>query len=599
MKTRCPKCGKLFNVAHEQLGRRASCRCGEVFRIVEFSETPPAAEAPIASPSPTRSAAPPKSGSGPWPEWAKKIIGVALLLGGVAIFVACHDGNPFGRLKSFWGEILAVATMFTLWGLGLDLLGAWRRSRDKESQQDNDAAERRRWGAIISFCVVFALIAMRAWSHSVEREIMEALPTAQELREADERLQQSRAEFVEGLGQNANTGPKKAPERKEPMRPISPKNVKEQPKQLHEIPEHGLRVELPSGWERIEALSGNTILKLTPSGARAKEARIMIATFVIPGNAVDVFARMSRDDQIAGVEKGSLLGEKVRAIDVGRWQIDDVDAFWSKSHRDLPVRGSTYEYTYEFVRKYRSVPKAFTIRLTSYGDERWFETNCATFEEFVQSIRFDERAAAARAKEKASLSPNWRNVEAAAAADPNLFASGLAGVAVRKPAEWRFVQNEEISNVRRNMALDRKELDDMVENVQLPVVSIMKYPDTYLGVNPTVQIGVRPKKRYPETNPSDLLGLAIDGMKASEILPDFAVIEEIQPTQIDHIPAATASFRFTLRLESGGAFSVLSRLYYAVNSENVIIVGMSGPDAGPDKCDDEFASILQSLRLAK
>jgi hypothetical protein len=159
--------------------------------------------------------------------------------------------------------------------------------------------------------------------------------------------------------------------------------------ELHDIPEHGLRVELPSGWQRIEALSGNTILKLARTETPRKEARIVIVTFLTE-DTVDV-SEVSRDDHIRALEGGSLLGEEVSVIDVGRTQIDSVGALWGKTHRNLPSRGSSYEYTYELFREYKGIPKGFTIRLTSYGDERWFQRNSLAFDRFMQSIQFNVR----------------------------------------------------------------------------------------------------------------------------------------------------------------------------------------------------------------
>lgn len=71
--------------------------------------------------------------------------------------------------------------------------------------------------------------------------------------------------------------------------------------------------------------------------------------------------------------------------------IDGLDALWGKIQRSLPSRGLTYECTDELFREYKGVPKGFTIRLTSYGDERWFQANSSTFDRFVQSIQFTAR----------------------------------------------------------------------------------------------------------------------------------------------------------------------------------------------------------------
>jgi hypothetical protein len=193
----------------------------------------------------------------------------------------------------------------------------------------------------------------------------------------------------------------------------------------------------------------------------------------------------------------------------------------------------------------------------------------------------------------------WKELEAAAAADPNLFASGLSGVAITKPMGWRFVMNEEISRNRGNVQLAQKKFQDLIRKAQLPIVSIMKYAATHQGVNPTVQIGLGSKSRYPSTNPREILRKIVATMKSSKVVPDLIIIQDVESLKIDGNPAATVTFKFTLHQKSGQSYSVRSRLYYAVSSDKVLIVGMSGPEAGADKSDADFVTILQSLRFAK
>jgi hypothetical protein len=158
--------------------------------------------------------------------------------------------------------------------------------------------------------------------------------------------------------------------------------------QTHAIPEHGLRVELPRGWQRMEALSGNTILKMKPVDSPGKDSRIVIVAVLLQ-ESLD-FSTVSRDEHIRSL-KSPILDESVSVLEVGRTQVGGIDALWGKTHRTLPGRGSTYDFTYEFVREYKAIPKGFTIRLTSYGDQEWFQSNCVVFDRFIQSIVFNER----------------------------------------------------------------------------------------------------------------------------------------------------------------------------------------------------------------
>jgi hypothetical protein len=193
----------------------------------------------------------------------------------------------------------------------------------------------------------------------------------------------------------------------------------------------------------------------------------------------------------------------------------------------------------------------------------------------------------------------WKELESAAATDPNLFTSGLSGVAVTKPMGWRSVRNKEIVRIRENVQFAQKKFQGLIRKAQLPIVSIMKYPATHQGVNPTVQIGLCSKSRYPSTNPLKILRKIVASMKSTDVVPDLKIIQDVQSLKIDGNPAAVITFEFTLHQKSGHRHSVLSRLYYAVSSDKVLIVGMSGPSAGADKGEDDFVKILQSLRFAK
>ena len=57
--------------------------------------------------------------------------------------------------------------------------------------------------------------------------------------------------------------------------------------------------------------------------------------------------------------------------------------------------------------------------------------------------------------------------------------------------------------------------------------------------------------------------------------------------------------QYTLRTADGSNFTVLSRLWLVPRGTFMILIGMSGPQDGPDVSEAEFAEVLASIRIEK
>ena len=54
-----------------------------------------------------------------------------------------------------------------------------------------------------------------------------------------------------------------------------------------------------------------------------------------------------------------------------------------------------------------------------------------------------------------------------------------------------------------------------------------------------------------------------------------------------------------LKNNAGDSFRVVSRLWLVPQGNLLFLIGMSGSDTGVDLCEDEFATILASIIIAK
>jgi len=55
--------------------------------------------------------------------------------------------------------------------------------------------------------------------------------------------------------------------------------------------------------------------------------------------------------------------------------------------------------------------------------------------------------------------------------------------------------------------------------------------------------------------------------------------------------------RFTVRNDAGREFKTLSRLWIVPRGGHMFIIGMSGPQDGPELSEQEFEQTLASIRL--
>jgi len=192
----------------------------------------------------------------------------------------------------------------------------------------------------------------------------------------------------------------------------------------------------------------------------------------------------------------------------------------------------------------------------------------------------------------------WESLEAQAATNPDMYTSAELGISVIKPESWRFAHNEEIADARGNVKLNNAEFAQKMRNADLPVVSIMKYPEGHIGLNPTVQIGVGSKEKYPMvSSPVVHLEQVVAGLKSLDVVDGFTLIQDVQSVYIDSVPTASVVFEYDLQLNTGGSFRVRSTMYITWTRNSSIIIGMTGPASGNDESSSEFGMVLGFLKL--
>jgi hypothetical protein len=131
----------------------------------------------------------------------------------------------------------------------------------------------------------------------------------------------------------------------------------------------------------------------------------------------------------------------------------------------------------------------------------------------------------------------------------------------------------------------------LVARSALPIIALMKYPEPFAGINPSVQVTLR---QALKGSPTDLLAGAVATMRRG--FADLTIVENVRSATMSGLPAATVRVAYTLRTPTQSA-PVLSRLWLVPRGSLMFLIGMSGAQAGPDVCESEFAAVLKSIRI--
>jgi hypothetical protein len=167
-----------------------------------------------------------------------------------------------------------------------------------------------------------------------------------------------------------------------------------------------------------------------------------------------------------------------------------------------------------------------------------------------------------------------------------------AGIALNRPPSWQEATTAAIQANRERVRLSDAEFQRaMVTRSALPIIALMKYPEPFAGLNPSIQITVR---QALKGSPTALLAGAVAVMRRG--FADLRIVQPVESTTVSGLPAATVRVAYTLRTASQSA-PVLSRLWLVPRGSLMFLIGMSGAQTGPDLCESEFADVLESIRI--
>lgn len=182
--------------------------------------------------------------------------------------------------------------------------------------------------------------------------------------------------------------------------------------------------------------------------------------------------------------------------------------------------------------------------------------------------------------------------------DDNTYSNPTVGFSITKPDGWHFISAEAMSEVRSRTKLNDEELAEMrrkLAKTNPQLVAITKYQEPSNKVNPSVQVYLNPLGDEKGIAPAKLLEMTIPALKRA--YGDIEVVEGVEETTVDGRPAAYLKCNYSVLSRDGVSYKITMRMCYVIRGDFVFVIGMTGPREGDDVSDEEFSSILDTIRI--
>jgi hypothetical protein len=154
---------------------------------------------------------------------------------------------------------------------------------------------------------------------------------------------------------------------------------------------------------------------------------------------------------------------------------------------------------------------------------------------------------------------------------------------------------QEVMENRGKLRLPDAQLQAGIQRATAPLFVFAKYPEPFSGINPTVQVVLRPKPASLGDSPTRILQASISILQRA--FPDYRQIEPVRSATIGGKPAAYMKAAYTLPTASGRTYPVIARTWLVPRGGFMFLIGMSGPTDGPDRADAEFARVVETIAI--
>ncbi|TYK64672.1 hypothetical protein [Colwellia echini] len=178
------------------------------------------------------------------------------------------------------------------------------------------------------------------------------------------------------------------------------------------------------------------------------------------------------------------------------------------------------------------------------------------------------------------------------------FDSISAGIKITKPASWHFLSAQQnIENLKSVDWRNAKTKDLVLKYAKAPLVAMMKYPEPYEDINPSLKINIQSLGDFSADNPNNILNLILPHLKKAFI--DLEVIQEPIEITLSGLKASYMRFNYNLVVPGGESFPTTSEMWLVPRGDYYFMIGSGTRQDEKTGSRKEIKEILNTLIIDK
>jgi len=178
----------------------------------------------------------------------------------------------------------------------------------------------------------------------------------------------------------------------------------------------------------------------------------------------------------------------------------------------------------------------------------------------------------------------------------NTFRSVSVGFEVTKPKSWQFLTAEQnLENLKRTKLSDEEFQQLMLRYATAPLVAMMKYPEPFDDLNPSLKVNVKPFGQLKGMDPKQILSMV--SVQFGSIFQDYEAVEGPTDTEVSGIKSGYLRFNYSLQIPDGRTFPTTSELWIVPRGDYFFMIGAGTRQDEKTGTRKEIQEILKTVKI--
>jgi hypothetical protein len=178
----------------------------------------------------------------------------------------------------------------------------------------------------------------------------------------------------------------------------------------------------------------------------------------------------------------------------------------------------------------------------------------------------------------------------------NTFRSVSVGFEITKPESWQFLTAEQnLENLKRTKLSDEEFKKLMLKYATAPLVAMMKHPEPFDDLNPSLKVNVKPFGQLKGIDPKQILSMV--SAQFVSIFKDYAVVEGPTDTEVSGIKSGYLRFNYSLQIPDGRTFPTTSEVWIVPRGDYFFMIGAGTRQDEKTGTRKEIQEILKTVKI--